>query len=311
MTAAIMTDAVFIGTSNVVTGTWPEKLATKMGWTARNYAVGGMGFTIGNLTTERFSAQLTRAVMDPAFNNADVGFVFVCDAGNDARSLADVETAADAVIASAVTNFPNARVIVLPAIWSNNFIDADPAGLGPSRRKYLMRVVNQLKKSAARHGAEYVDGSWTWFMDEVSTLVKPGEVHMTPAGYDRIVDWMSMFLRGSDTWNNRGWQDQPPGAGSGWVMPTNGDPWLSVMREADQILVRGALKPPSTGWGPGATPVVVESGFRPSMNQTLWVAQGGSTAPIYANIGPNGNLTFWTPSTRSDNVTVVGSFPAY
>lgn len=260
--------AVFVGTSNVIPGTWPEKLSQKMGWTPRNYAVAGMGYTFTG--GDSFKVQLQRAAADPAFRNDTVAFVFIADGANDARANSDVSLAAPDTIAYAVTTFPLARVIVLPALWTNSSVD-----LIPENRAHLMRVVNTLRTAAVTCGAEYIEGSWSWMLDEPN-MVKPSEVHFNAAGYDRIVAWVQHYLRGSSTWNDIGWQDVT--LAPQYSNPAVSTPKIRVMRTGNTITVNGEFSTPS-GILDAYPAFTLPYGLRPARDVPAFFAHLGSVAP--------------------------------
>ena len=135
--------AVFVGTSNVDAraGSWVAKLCTRRGWINKNFAVGGMGYNFD--ASNSFLKQLERAAADTSFANADVKYVFVCDAANDARSGLGVFNAANTLISTAKTQFPNARIIILPVLISTYTIDRGKAFLA-----WIGHALNDLRTLA-------------------------------------------------------------------------------------------------------------------------------------------------------------------
>lgn len=298
----VPTNAVFVGTSNVAApATWAETLCTRMGWTVRNFAVAGMGYTIGG-ATNNFDAQLRRAAADASFANADVGFVFIADGANDARANASVTTAANALYAYAKTTFPNARIIVVPAFWTNSYVD-----LESENRAHLMRVVYQLKDAATQNGVEYVDGTWTWTLDD-SSLILPGEVHYTAAGYLRIADWMGQYFRGSNTWADIGWQDVT--FTSPYAAPTAGTPKIRAMRNRHIVTVAGEFRAPS-GIANASYPFTLPYGLRPARMVPVFYAQAGSTAPKFGQIGTDGRFQVFGADTNTNNVNFNTQFSVF
>lgn len=279
--------AVFVGTSNVIPNTWPEKLGAEEGWDVHNFAISGMGITFGG--SNAFRGQLERAAASNAFANADVDYVFIADGANDARSTVPVLTAARSLLAYARVTFPNARIIVLPALFSASSVD-----LGNNVRISLSRVMSDLKLAAAENGAEYIDGSWTWHLDDPS-LVVANEVHYTPAGYDRVVDWVQMFLRGGDTWNNLPWTDMP--IASPYTVPSGGDVTrIRVKREMGEVTFTGAFKPGSGGIMNSDSPVVFPRGTSPRDDVPVIFSKGGQLAPSYCVVKRNGYLNLFADS---------------
>ena len=180
--------AVFIGSSNSLPGAtyWPYKLGAKRGWVVKNYSISGGGFV--QLTDRYFTLQMANALADASFNKADVKYFIIADMANDIRALSSVTSAATTILAQARTNYPNARIIVVPALWGQAALNRDLnriAGIG-QRTQEILDV-------GRAHGVEVVPYSYVWHWDTDAWML-PGEVHYTAAGHDRIVLFMERFL---------------------------------------------------------------------------------------------------------------------
>lgn len=182
-------NAVFVGASNVVSGTWPEALSARFGWTARNFAVGGTGF--GHGAPNSFEQQVMQASESSAFANDTVDYVFIAGGGNDIRASYGGTFSADthrvnACLDLARASFPNARIIVIPSLWGDK-------GLHPN----FWRVTNAIADSARARDIEVIWHAWQWligFPTHMADTVHPNEL-----GYDRFVEFISKYLRGEST----------------------------------------------------------------------------------------------------------------
>lgn len=241
--------AVFIGSSNVAAGTWPEKLCTRMGWTVKNFCISGGGFTT---TADRsFITQINAAIADTSYVKADVQYVFIADAGNDMRAESDVTSAAAAVFSTAKINFPNAKLIVLPALWgyaTDNLIT--------TRLQSVTNRMNEMREAALGYNIEFIEWSWLWHWDSAAWML-PGEVHYTTAGYDRIVYFVERYLRNESTDNPTKWI-QVPGVAGAVNTPTQ----VYAKRTGNDIQVTGQFG--TTGSKPVDTSVMtLPIGLRP------------------------------------------------
>lgn len=174
------TRAIFIGASNVVVGTWPEKLSQAEGWVSHNYAKSSTYF---DQTDMSFLIQLQKAIDDPAFANSDVDFVFVAGGGNDIRQYISVAAAAKEFHQKADVAFPNARIISIPAPWNDG-------GVHP----FLSRVANEMRNGALAYKHEVIWQAWTWLIGHPEWM--DGSVHPNAYGYNQFVKHIRAYLRG-------------------------------------------------------------------------------------------------------------------
>lgn len=224
-----MSSAVFIGSSNAAAGTWPEIFCTRQGLECYNYSVPGGGFT--SALPGRFDTQIATAIADSSCDHGAVKFVFIVDAGNDIRATNSVAAGAPGVFAAARAAYPNARVIVIPALWG---IAADNAWGG--RIASVTQRAQELREAALPFGVEIVDYSWTWHYDDPGWM-KPGEVHYTPAGYMRVVQFVEKYLRGESTDSPIGWKFV---AARGATDPDT--TYLRARREGNNVFLHGPLR---------------------------------------------------------------------
>ena len=91
---------------------WWYKLTQRIGMTPHNYSVSGCGFIRG---TETFAEQMTDAIADTSFDNADVGLVVIFGGVNDCYVSAtgtDYKNAIRSTLDAAKLAFPNAQIIL-------------------------------------------------------------------------------------------------------------------------------------------------------------------------------------------------------
>lgn len=268
--------AVFIGSSNVAPGTWPEQLSARMGWTVKNFSLGGGGFTsdIGN----KFITQINGAIGDTSYDHSNVKFVFLADAGNDIRALRSVASEAPAVIQAAKTAYPNARVIILPALWgyaADNTI--------PSRMLNVLPVAEELREFARTYGADFIDFTWLWNWDD-SAMMMPSEVHYTPTGFTRIARYVESYMRGNSPRVDRGWR---PISSRATVVSGEFTTWRAK-REGNNVCVQGTFLP-NGSLGMGVDIGDMPFGMRPFENAFI-VSVGNNSATQSIAIYPNGTV---------------------
>ena len=194
---------VTIGSSNSQTATlWPAGVATDLGLTNHNYSVGGGSFTGSG--PGRFENQLDVAIADTSFPKADVRVFLVADAGNDMRAVVDIADEAEDLFLTIRANYPNARIIVLPAVWNLDDDNADSSG----RMKSVVRRYYEMTKPAATYGVELINYSWTWHFDSSAWIESGGSgVHLSTDGYTLIRHMVTRYIKnGGDTDRPLGWK---------------------------------------------------------------------------------------------------------
>lgn len=297
-----MTLSVTIGSSNAVTGTWPEILAAQFGWEAHVFSIGGGGFTQSG--PSRFINQLRTAVAsvpDPSV----VDYLFVGDASNDIRATASVLSEASELFAEAETSFPNARIIVIPALWGMAEMNVIP-----SRMLSVTQRFEEMQEAALGTRVEVVPWSWLWHWDSPNwmrpkTATESG-VHHTPAGYARVVEFISRYLNGGDTDSPIGWH---------YIFGVNGiyvdvaTAWLRARRNGNDVSLQGRITVTQNvpadahlGWlPPGLSPLEnVRVPVISDTRKTGWV-----------DIFSTGQVRAFTPLPGSDTWNFNSTFPAF
>lgn len=211
---------VFVGSSNTMPGTWPEKFMDLMDWrpgygyTIHNHAISGSGFTENGYG---FSKQIDDAYASiGAAEAANVGYVFFGDFSNDVRSVPAPATFRGWVasaLRNARTKFPNARVIILPLIWPAYMNDHVPDAFasfkylwGPS----LHNLVERARYEAHAWRCEFVEDSWTWMTGHTDWMQAMKDVHPNATGYTEVARWMAAYMRGESTTPTSPWFEAVP-----------------------------------------------------------------------------------------------------
>lgn len=180
--------AVFIGSSNSTPGTWVETFLSEMCWTGHNYSIGGGSFTGWGAGT--FQNQLANAIADTSYDHCDVDYFFVCDLGNDIRAGGDVQVHARSLFETVTAEYPNAKIVVLPAVWGNA-----PGNNSGGCIQSIGQRVEEVTSAAFGFDVDVIPDTWLWLANSRDWM-KPSEVHPNVAGYARIADFMVKHMRG-------------------------------------------------------------------------------------------------------------------
>lgn len=299
--------AVFTGSSNVLTGGWSTLLSAAMGWTEKNYAVGGTGFAQGDNGTptgpNTFQKQLTTAATDPSIVNSDVGYVFIGDAGNDslsAQTAVAIGTAADSAIAFAQAQFPNARVVLVPMLWGPHaWHDTGAAWIK------MLDVVEQLRRVSTERKIDFTEDSWLWHHNDASSMLS-GEVHFTAGGHAIIRDRVAQHLRTGSSTPIREWNMVGAASANITVAPDSGGDYrgLSVKRVGGEVSLQGRMV--TSVIANNATWAVVPNGFRPTYAQEVHCRIG--TLSTVGVISKNGNITVYANASAGATVTFGATY---
>lgn len=177
---------------------WPNKLINMLpGWTLRNYAVSGAGW---NVSGKLFIDQLNTAIADTTLDKNQVGIVLVAGGRNDIMDASTAKIRTVAFVTLARTNFPNARIMVVPMLWHNTAIN------GAGRIK-----ASGVLAGAAEAGAEGINWAWTWNMGNTDNFPS-GDVHPNETGAQVIASYMASAVRGSYSGRTAAWYQNNGGS---------------------------------------------------------------------------------------------------
>jgi len=279
--------AVFVGSSNVVSGStyWPAKLAAQRNLTVHNYAVAGSGFIVDSSNTYIIQAQRAGATMNAA-QKAAVKEFYIADGSNDARTLksySEVVAAAAALFAYVRTNFPNARIVVLPMIWPADAALNWPSILGTYPQTINAKAIElsyAMRDALQNYGNSlFIDESWTWFTGRPEFMIANGDVHPNEAGHDRIANWVSRALDGETIVPATAWQNVAPA--SGYATGGYAHIGLRVRRSGWDVDIEGTIYK-TTAFPTGNTTGVMCTlpvGHRPTYQVPLFGQRWDGSAP--------------------------------
>lgn len=300
--------AVFFGSSNVLPATWTTEFCTMMGYTQKNYAVGGGSFTGGGAGA--FSAQIAAAAADGSLNKATVKFVFLADAGNDMRSQttnAIFLASANPTLSTLRSTFPNARIIIIPALWGIT-PGVTLGNLETGAIRALTQFSQTLKDLALVYNMDFVENSHLWHYDSTAWM-KPGEVHFTSAGYTRIAQMMREFMRVGYA------PVMSIGTGPVTAKPNVDSSNILVSREGNNIRITGSFNP-SVGLGNDTDLFQMPEGVFPYSTMQIPIMDSTSrNVPAVATVTGAGNsrglVRCFGPLTASRGYYVYSVLPAF
>lgn len=254
--------AVFIGSSNSTVGTWPETFSTERGWIAHNFSVGGGGFIAqGGGSME---AQAQSAIADKTYPHNEVKYVFMCDSGNDIRAQQwDVTMPASNTFRILRQEFPNARIIAIPALWGQTDPNEALQNTGTAVLTSLAARIAEISEAGRPFRVEVVPGTHTWHWDSAGWMLTR-QVHYTPTGYRRIIDFMHIFMDGGDTWCDTAWLSATAMGASG--IDVSG---IKVRRNQNRVQIRGAFNNPTNVQPIDTDILVLPIGCRPIENVVI------------------------------------------
>lgn len=185
-------DVVIIGSSNSQSGWgWTGPMCARNGWIEHNYSVGGSGFT-EKTSPGGWYNQAEQAIIDPAFNNADVKYIFVVDMSNNIRGNTNVAAYAAELYALLNTNFLNARVILVPAILT--YVN-DNWNSQITRYSTRKRYVEARNAALPYPNISVINYSWLWIWDAGNWIQGvPPDYHPNSAGYSRVAQNIEAFV---------------------------------------------------------------------------------------------------------------------
>ncbi len=151
-------------------------LSRKFGWKEKNFAVGGMGFLLGDTP---FITQLNNAINDNTYEHDKVGYVFIIGGRNDMTSQVDwslLPSAVQTVINTAKANFRNARIILIPMMWDIGSIHQN-----------IYYVYKLICDSAKGTDAFVIPHAYSW-LHGMKSMILPDNVHPNEEGHARLAN---------------------------------------------------------------------------------------------------------------------------
>jgi len=174
-------------------------VASKLGVTNRNFAVGGTGFLYGSSTNVDFSSQLQNAVNDSSFDNDDVSYVVISGGRNDAsqysttgKTYSEIYYALDDLLTLAETSFPNARIFLIPMLFDANILPVDG----------YFWYTNLLKAAhGGGHRCKVVKNAYSWLCGKFN-LIQTDNIHPGIEGHKLLSSCVLDAINGGDGFLN-------------------------------------------------------------------------------------------------------------
>lgn len=230
--------SLIIGSSNAESrgwpnGTWDRWVAAK-GEIPHNYGYSGGGFT--STPDNNFNTQIDRAISDSVGDRAKLtGQIYVIDMLNDIRGKTDIRASATTFIKKVATNFPNAKVYVIPVLYNEHSLNND----------WLMAMncaaaTNALKEVFEPYGALICEGSRSWFHNgkQARYFSEDSGVHFVTAGYEFAQRQFDNWLEGGSGWVDHGWYDLK-GSASLDRVKNNANLQMYIARKEDIVHIHG------------------------------------------------------------------------
>lgn len=210
-------------------------VSSKLGVTELNYGKGGTGYAVGTETT-KYLGQLTTAYNENKDKINDIRYVFICGGRNDANgatatwSYAQMQAEIYPTFAYAINNFPNAKVVCIPMMYS-------ASNLNKWETNWYWGVINC---SVSETNMVILANAYMILHGRYD-LILADNVHPNVAGHSVIATSILSALNGgvfispsykfvedTSTWNGK----------------------IMLQQNNDEILVRGTLKPLKdvSGW---------------------------------------------------------------
>lgn len=301
-------NTVVVGSSNALNdaNSWTGKITAGMNWNQFNFAVGGTGFTQGDVSGgNKMIDQLIAAAASSSFTNDSVGQVFIADCGNDIRS-----EAAESVIGQAMrvafdyakTAFPNARVMFVPVMWGphewNNL---------QNQWRRLGIIMNYARSEADGANVEFIEDSWLWHHGDTAAM-RAGELHYTDRGHSIIANMLRRHLRGQSTMPQSGptFIDGRKREDGSYAVSTNANADYSALtarREGARVFISGSIRLLDALVANTGVVATLPPQFRPTWPQELYSRTGFELGVLIAE--PGGALRLNKASTVPGTVVTV------
>ena len=142
-----------------------------------------MGFLEGNAP---FADQLQNAISDISYTHSNVEYVFICGGRNDGPIVLetpdDEKTEVLSVFATAISNYPNAKVIFIPMLWD--------ASLFQQQQYRAYRLFSQC---CIGQKVTMIPNAYMWLMGYKDYILSDG-VHPNIAGHAAIFNHIADAL---------------------------------------------------------------------------------------------------------------------
>lgn len=175
---------------------WAVQVATKLGWTLKNYAIGGAGYIEPNTT---YQTEFNSAHQDNTYDHNKVSLVIIGGSRNSNDGYSGkIKTAATALFQQCINEYPNARIIAIPMLWDNKTVS-----------DYWRYNAGEIEQAAIETGIESIPWAWTWNMGKPNNI-KTDKIHPNENGTTIIRNYILRYLTGTYTGRHEHWVWRKP-----------------------------------------------------------------------------------------------------
>ena len=210
-------------------------VSQRLGVTELNYAKGGTGYAAGTDET-KFLGQLTKAKTENSNIIGDIKYVFICGGRNDANgataswSNAQMQSVIYPTFSYAVNNFPSAKIVVIPMLFSAQNLDKWCTNWYWG---VLNCTVGEPRMVILDNAYMILHGRYDLILSDSVHPNKDGHTLIATAIFSALnggsfIPNSYKFVEDADTWNGK----------------------IIIQQNKDTIIVKGNLKPKSqiSGW---------------------------------------------------------------
>ena len=186
---------------------WAVQVANKLGWTLKNYAIGGAGYIEPNTT---YQSEFNSARQDTTYAHEKVSLVIIGGSRNSNDGYnGKIKIAATALFQQCVNEYPNARIIAIPMLWDNKTVS-----------DYWRYNAGEIEQAAIETGIESIPWAWTWNMGKPENI-KNDHVHPNTNGTTIIRNYILRYLTGTYTGRHEHWVWRKPGNPAAGMLSVN------------------------------------------------------------------------------------------
>lgn len=186
---------------------WAVQVATKLGWTLKNYAIGGAGYIEPNTT---YQSEFNSASQDHTYAHEKVSLVIIGGSRNSNDGYdGSIKIAATALFQQCINEYPNARIIAIPMLWDNNTVS-----------DYWRYNAGEIEQAAIENGIESIPWAWTWNMGKPENI-KNDKIHPNEKGTTIIRNYILRYLTGTYTGRHEHWVWRKPGNPAAGMLSVN------------------------------------------------------------------------------------------
>ena len=186
---------------------WAVQVANKLGWTLKNYAIGGAGYIEPNTT---YQSEFNSARQDRTYAHEKVSLVIIGGSRNSNDGYdGSIKIAATALFQQCINEYPNARIIAIPMLWDNNTVS-----------DYWRYNAGEIEQAAIENGIESIPWAWTWNMGKPENI-KNDHIHPNEKGATIIKNYILRYLTGTYTGRHEHWVWRKPGNPAAGMLSVN------------------------------------------------------------------------------------------